>query len=113
MDNDCIFCKIIRKEAPAEIVYEDEETIAFKDINPSAEIHILIVPKKHIGSLSLISTPDEAIMLKMLKVARGLPSKLPLAAEGYKLIFNVDKGGGQIVRHIHLHFLAGEHIKLP
>ncbi|HNY97740.1 MAG TPA: histidine triad nucleotide-binding protein [Candidatus Pacearchaeota archaeon] len=113
MDVDCIFCKIIRKEVPAEIVYEDEEIIAFKDINPSAETHILIIPKKHIESLSLISASDEAIMLRMLKTAKELAYKLPLAARGYKLILNVDKGGGQIVRHIHLHFLAGEHIKLP
>lgn len=105
----CIFCQIIKKEAVSDIEYEDEKVIIFKDINPKAAVHLLIVPKKHIKS---IKTPgSEEVVGVLVKAAKKIAPKKGIA--GYKLVFNVGKEGGQLVEHLHLHFLAGKSINLP
>jgi len=107
---DCIFCKIANKEVPADIIYEDEKVIAFKDIHPLAPIHFLIVPKKHIPSIQHLREEDKETIWRLLTVARDIAKKENISTageEGYKLVFNVGKGGGQVIEHLHLHLLGG------
>lgn len=104
----CIFCKIINKEAPSQVVYENKEIIVFKSIEPRAEIHLLIVPKKHIKSIIDLEEKDVILAGKLLLVAKKIAEKNKLAKQGYKLIFNCGRGGGQIIDHLHLHLLGGK-----
>jgi histidine triad (HIT) family protein len=108
---DCLFCKIVKKEAPSDIVYEDDSFIAFKDINPKAEVHLLIVPKKHIASIKEIEEEDKELIGGLFLIAKKLAQEREL--KGYKLIFNVGREGGQIIDHIHLHLLGGKFRSLP
>lgn len=105
---DCIFCKIIKKEIPSEIVYEDEEIIAFKDINPAAPIHILVIPKKHISSIIEIKKEDEAIIGKIYSVINKIAEDIGIKEKGFRVILNCGEDGGQEVKHIHFHLLAGK-----
>ena len=106
---DCIFCKIINKEMSADIVYQDEKTIVFSDINPKAEIHFLIVPKQHIESIK--SDNSEEVVAQLIRTAKKIA--LDKNINGYKLVFNVGRQAGQTIDHLHLHLLAGSSIKLP
>ncbi len=106
MEN-CIFCKISKGEVPAEIVYQDDEFIAFKDIKPKAPIHILVIPKKHIISINHLSQEDKELMGKMFLLTKEIAEKIKVSKKGYKLVFNVGRGGGQVIDHLHLHLLAG------
>jgi histidine triad (HIT) family protein len=103
---DCIFCKIIKGEIPASKVYDNEKIIAFNDINPKANIHILIVPKKHIESIKHLEELDKELAGEMLLVAQKLAKEKNM--EGYKLVINVGREGGQLVDHLHLHLLSPE-----
>ena len=103
---DCIFCKIIRKEISADIVYEDDNQIAFKDINPKAPVHLLIIPKKHISSVNDLEKGDVEVVGNLLFAAKSVAEKVGLKDKGYKLSINVGKGGGQEVFHIHIHLLG-------
>jgi len=110
MMRDCIFCKIINKETPAEIIYEDEKVIAFKDIHPLAPIHYLVVPKKHIPTIEHLSEEDRDILWYLLKAICYIGKKENISTEGergYKLVCNVGKGGGQVIEHVHFHLLGG------
>lgn len=100
---DCIFCKIINREIPAEIVYEDGNVLAFCDINPKADTHLLIIPKIHIESIK--SNGSEDVMPDLIKVAKIIVQEKGL--ESFKLAFNVGRGAGQMVDHLHMHFLSG------
>ena len=111
--NDTIFDKIIRKEITASIVFEDEYILAFKDINPQAPIHILIIPKKQIPTINDIKLDDIELTGKLVYRAKLLAAELGIAEEGYRLVFNCNKNGGQEVYHIHLHLLAGRSMKWP
>jgi histidine triad (HIT) family protein len=102
---DCLFCKIVKHEIPATIVYEDNEVIAFHDIHPAADVHILIVPKQHIATIMDMGESDEKIVGHLLSVSKHIAENKGL--KGYKLSFNVGKEGGQVVMHIHLHLLGG------
>lgn len=101
---DCLFCKIAKKEIPSKIVYEDEKVIVFPDINPKADIHLLVVPKEHIQSIK--SEGSEEVAKELIKVAKKIAEDQGII--GYKLIFNVGKEGGQTIDHLHLHLLAGQ-----
>lgn len=101
---DCLFCKITNKKAPAEIVYEDEKSCAFKDINPKAPTHLLIVPKKHIESIDHLKAKDKELMGELILVAKKIAKEKKL--EGYKLQINVGRPAGQIIDHLHLHLLS-------
>ena len=105
--SECIFCKIMAKEIPAEIVYEDESVLAFRDVRPLAPAHILIIPKRHIESIADISKEDEALMGHMVYVAKSIAEDLQISSKGYKLLFRVGADGGQEVPHIHLHLIGG------
>ena len=102
----CLFCQIAKKEAPAEIVYEDKKIIAFNDIYPKAPFHVLIIPKKHIPSVDHIEIRDKDLMGELLLVAQKIAKEKNL--KGYKLMINVGREGGQIVDHLHLHLLSGK-----
>lgn len=102
--DDCIFCKILNKEIPTEFIYEDDFCVIFKDINPKAATHLLIVSKKHIDSIAVLEESDSQIVGKMILAAKKIAKKLNL--KGYKLLFNVGKDGGQEVFHIHLHLMS-------
>lgn len=103
---DCIFCKIAKKEIQADIVYEDDKVIAFKDINPKASLHLLIIPKKHILSVNHIEIQDKILMGDLILAAQKIAKEKKL--QGYKLMINVGRDGGQIVDHLHVHLLSGE-----
>jgi histidine triad (HIT) family protein len=108
---ECIFCKIIKKEIPSDIVYETNKVIVLKDIHPKAKIHLLILPKKHIISVNHLKEADKELIGELIlsaqKIARGKKLK------GYRLIINVGREGGQLISHLHLHLLSGKKIKLP
>ncbi len=108
---ECIFCKIINKELPAEIFYEDDHTVVFKDIHPKAPIHFLIVPRKHITSVATLQPEDRELAGELLFCAQKVGEMLNL--KGYKLQINVGKPAGQLVDHLHMHFLSGKVIELP
>jgi histidine triad (HIT) family protein len=104
---DCLFCKIINKEIPAQIVYEDEEVFAFKDINPRAPVHILIIPKRHISDISQIEPEDGKLIGQIHVAAVKIARELGIADQGYRLVNNCKENGGQEVYHLHFHLLGG------
>jgi histidine triad (HIT) family protein len=106
--NDCIFCKIINKEIPADIVYEDDDLIAFKDINPKAPVHILIVPKKHIPTFNDITEDDFPIYNKIIKTVQKIAKDFNVADSGYRVLVNVNEEGGQVIYHLHVHLIGGK-----
>ncbi|MFA5537418.1 MAG: histidine triad nucleotide-binding protein [Bacillota bacterium] len=105
--NDCIFCKIVKKELPSEIVYEDQEIMAFKDINPVTPVHILIIPKKHISDLTAITAEDVELIGKIHLVANQIAKDFDLDQKGFRLVNNCKEDGGQVVFHLHYHLLGG------
>ena len=105
--SDCIFCKIAHHEMPTQILYENDILVVFKDINPHAPVHILIVPKKHIRSVNDMIPEDGPIVAEMLRVAKEMAMAQGVGESGYKLLFNVEKGGGQVIFHLHMHLLGG------
>ncbi len=105
---DCIFCKIIRKEIPSSIVYEDEEIIAFKDVNPVAPIHILVIPKRHIESVVEIKEEDELLVGKIYTVINKIAKQENIDKNGFRVIVNCGKDGGQEVKHLHFHLIGGK-----
>ncbi len=102
-----IFCKIINKEIPAEVVYEDKEILAFRDIHPVAPVHVLIIPKKHIESANELSDGDAQLIGKMVVLAKKIAQDLQISEKGYKLLIRTGKDGGQEVPHLHLHLIGG------
>ena len=104
---DCIFCKIIKGEIPSEKVYEDDEILAFKDIQPAAPIHILVIPKKHISTLLEVAEEDSTLMAKIFQVINKIVKDLGIEKDGFRVIANCGKDSGQEVMHIHFHLLAG------
>ncbi len=107
MVEDCIFCSIVNGRTSTEFLYEDDTVVAFNDINPHSPVHILIVPKKHIRSVNDLTDEDEAIIAKTILIGKKMARKAGVSASGYKLVFNVEKGGGQVIFHLHLHLLGG------
>ncbi|MBN2144017.1 MAG: histidine triad nucleotide-binding protein [Candidatus Aureabacteria bacterium] len=109
--NDCIFCKIIKGEIPSQKVYDSPTLLAFKDIHPVSPVHILIIPKKHIPSLSDAAAADQALLGEMLLAAKNIASEKELS--DYRIIINNGRGSGQTVFHIHLHLLSGRLFTWP
>jgi len=105
--NDCIFCKIITGEIPSAKVYEDDTVTAFRDINPAAPTHILIVPNKHIPSVNDLEPEDENTMGYLFTIAKKIAALENVSESGYRLIINTGSDGGQVVYHLHLHLLGG------
>ncbi|HCD41029.1 MAG TPA: histidine triad nucleotide-binding protein [Firmicutes bacterium] len=110
--NDCLFCKIARKEIPADIVYEDDDVLAFRDIRPQAPVHVLVIPKRHIASLADLTQEDKDVMGHVTLVASRLARDLGVS-EGYRVVINCGKDAGQSVFHIHMHLLGGRSLGWP
>ncbi len=113
MTNSCIFCKIISKESNAEIVYQDEQSTAFRDRHPVAPTHILIVPNKHIESVGRLEREDEQLMGHLFTVARKLAEEEGISQGGYRVITNTGANGGQTVFHLHVHLIGGQRMRYP
>lgn len=109
--SDCIFCKIANKELPSQLVYEDEYVVCVKDINPMAPVHLLILPKIHIGSANEFNEENSLYAAKAFCAAAKITKELGIAEDGYRIINNCGENGGQSVRHVHFHVLGGK--KLP
>lgn len=110
---DCLFCKITEGEIPAKVVFESNELMAFRDIRPQAPTHILIIPKKHIATINDLQHDDHSMIGQLILAARDLAKSEGLSENGYRLVFNVNPGGGQEVYHIHLHLLGGRQMTWP
>lgn len=108
---DTIFTKIIKREIPADIVFENDDVLAFKDINPLAPVHILIIPKKQIPTINDVEESDAMLMGKIILAAREIAKAQRIAEDGYRLVFNCNENGGQTVFHIHCHLIGGKKLK--
>ncbi|OFW13322.1 MAG: histidine triad nucleotide-binding protein [Acidobacteria bacterium RIFCSPLOWO2_12_FULL_67_14] len=111
--SDCLFCRLIAGEIPAAIVHQDDTLVAFKDVNPQAPLHVLIVPRKHIASLNDLSTDDDGLVGSMIRMAAALARDGGYHERGYRTVFNTNREAGQSVFHIHLHLLAGRALTWP
>ncbi len=111
-DGDCLFCGIAAHRTAADIVYEDDDAVAFRDINPKAPVHVLVIPKRHIESIAEISEDDGALMGRLVVVAAKLARELGVL-DGFRLVVNSGRGAGQSVPHVHLHLLGGRALGWP
>ncbi len=111
--NECIFCKIARKELDASIVYEDADFLAFRDIRPVAPTHVLLIPKKHFSSLLEVTEAEAGLLGRMLALVPRLARELGVAADGFRLVVNTGSLGGQTVYHLHFHILGGRAFEWP
>ena len=111
MSDSCLFCKIVRREIPASIVYEDDHVLAFNDINPQAPVHVLVIPRKHVASLD--AADDAATVGKMALLAAEIARTEGIAERGYRTVINTNADAGQTVFHIHLHLLGGRKLGWP
>jgi histidine triad (HIT) family protein len=110
---DCLFCKIVRREIPGKIVFEDEALLAFEDINPQAPTHVLVIPKRHIESLNVLEASDDGIVGEIVRRAAAIAKDRGISAGGYRAVFNTNRDAGQTVFHIHLHLLGGRSMTWP
>lgn len=110
---DCLFCRIVKREIPATIVYEDERVLAFRDINPQAPTHVLVVPKRHIASLNDLTADDDGIVGEVVRRGAAIARSEQIEQAGYRTVFNTNRDAGQTVFHIHLHVLGGRTLAWP
>lgn len=110
---DCVFCKIINKEIPSDVIYEDSDVIAFNDLDPQAPIHFLVIPKKHIQSITTLDEADSQIISRIFASIKKLASEKGLDENGYRVVSNVGEDGGQSVPHLHFHVLGGRGFEWP
>lgn len=110
---DCLFCKIVRREIPGKIVYEDDDLLAFEDIKPEAPTHVLVVPKRHIESLNALQPGDDGIIGGVVRRAAAIAKERGIDSSGYRTVFNTNRAAGQTVFHIHLHLLGGRAMAWP
>jgi len=111
--SDCLFCKIAAGQIPAKIVHQDDDTVAFMDINPQAPTHFLVIPRKHIASLNELTPADDALLGKVYRTAARLAAEQGIAAEGWRAVVNTNRGAGQTVFHVHVHVLGGRALTWP
>ncbi len=105
---DCVFCKIVKGEIPAKVVYEDELIMAFHDINPQRKVHVLVIPKKHIPTLNDLTEEDKELMGHLMVKIPQIAKQLGIAEDGYRVLVNTNRHGGQEIYHVHFHILGGE-----
>jgi histidine triad (HIT) family protein len=110
---DCLFCRIVAGEIPSKQAYEDDRVIAFHDIDPKAPVHVLVIPRKHIASITRLEDSDAELIGQLFVVARNLANELRIADGGYRLVVNAGFDAGQSVDHVHLHVLGGRKLKWP
>ena len=111
--SDCLFCKIVNRQIPASVVYEDDRVLAFNDINPQAPTHVLVIPKRHVASLDELGPDDDAIVGEMVRRAAAIARERGITAGGYRTVFNTNRDAGQTVFHIHLHLIGGRAMHWP
>ena len=111
MDRNCLFCKIVAREIASDIVYEDDDVVAFNDISPQAPTHILIIPKRHVATVNDVADGDAAVFGTLVLCARSIAQMRGIADSGYRLIFNCNADGGQTIYHLHLHLLGGRQMR--
>jgi histidine triad (HIT) family protein len=109
----CLFCRIVRKEIPASVIYEDDELMVFNDVNPQAPLHALVIPKRHIATLNDLSSADDGLVGSMARRAAAVAREKGYADSGFRTVFNTNAQAGQTVFHIHLHLLAGRGLSWP
>jgi histidine triad (HIT) family protein len=109
----CLFCKIVEGEIPGAIVHQDDQLVAFKDINPQAPLHVLIVPRRHIATMNDLTPADDGLVGAMFRAAAAIASQHGYADRGYRTVFNCNRDAGQTVFHVHLHLLAGRSLAWP
>ncbi|MCF8079312.1 MAG: histidine triad nucleotide-binding protein [Desulfobacterales bacterium] len=107
MTDECLFCRIAEGRTDTKLMFEDDTLVVFKDIHPHAPVHLLVVPKKHIRSVNDLGQEDGPIVAHLISVARDMARQQGIDRSGYKLLFNVESGGGQVIFHLHLHLLGG------
>lgn len=110
---DCLFCKIARKEVPATLVFEDEDVVALEDINPQAPVHVLVIPRRHIPTLNDLTPADDALLGKMSRVSARIAAERGVAEAGWRSVVNVNREGGQLVFHVHMHCMGGRPMFWP
>ena len=113
MSKDCIFCKIANKHLPASFEYENDQTVAFGDVNPQAPVHIIIIPKDHIEKVSDLDLKHRDLVINLILVANELAKKKNISDSGYRIVINCNREAGQSVFHLHLHLLGGRPMKWP
>ena len=111
--SDCFFCKIVAGDVPAEIIYKSDNVIAFRDINPQAPTHVLIIPRKHISTMNDINPEHEAIVGSLFIAAKSIAAQEGLSDDGYRVVINCNEAAGQTVFHLHLHLLGGRLMNWP
>lgn len=111
MNPDCLFCRIVARQLPSEVVYEDDTVLALNDINPQAPTHVLIIPKRHVATVNDVADADATVFSTLVLRAREIAADRGIAAPGYRLLFNCNAAGGQTVFHLHLHLLGGRQLK--
>jgi histidine triad (HIT) family protein len=111
--SDCLFCKMVERTVPAKIVYEDDQTLAFDDINPQAPVHTLIIPKKHVVAVQDCSAQDQGLLAHLLVTCTKVAKQKGLSECGYRIVANTGRDSGQTVFHLHLHVLGGRHMTWP
>lgn len=111
--SDCLFCRIINKEIPADVLYEDDQVVAFRDIQPQAPVHVLIIPRRHVANLEAAGAGEEALIGHIATVAAELARREQIAATGYRLVANVGPEAGESVPHLHFHLLGGRRLTWP
>ena len=109
----CLFCNVLEKKIPADVVYEDEHALAFRDIRPVAPTHVLVIPRKHIAAIHDLTEEDVSTMGRLMLAARNVAHQLGLEEEGFRLVINDGDAAGQSVHHIHVHLLAGRALSWP
>ena len=111
--DDCIFCKIAAGAIPASILYDDGEVLAFRDINPEAPVHVLLIPHRHIATINDLEAADAALIGQLFLVAQRVAAQLGVAESGYRTVINCNRDAGQLVFHVHMHLLAGRELGWP
>lgn len=112
-EDTCPFCRIVRRELPAEVIFEDDLVMAFRDVNPQAPVHALVIPRRHIENLDHLASNDESLAGHLVLVAAEVARRLGVAGQGYRLVVNVRQLAGQTVHHLHLHILGGRPLHWP
>ncbi|MDX1480117.1 MAG: histidine triad nucleotide-binding protein [Woeseiaceae bacterium] len=112
-ESDCLFCKIVAGDIPADIVHDTDSVLAFRDINPQAPTHVLVIPRRHIATLNDLEAGDDALVGKLFLAAREIAAEEGIAEAGYRTVMNCNRGAGQSVFHIHLHVLGGRGLDWP
>ncbi len=107
MEKDCLFCRIAGGETNTEFLYQNEKLVVFKDIHPQAPVHLLIVPKKHIRSVNDLTDEDRDIVSELMMSAKKMAKEFGVSKSGYKVLINVERGGGQLIFHLHMHLIGG------